>query len=83
MKDSRDPHNAVRFGPKAADHPSVGRLCPACNEPFQVGDYVTIVALGPGADPEEQARAWARKPYSAIGLEVHWACATGDRGDGT
>lgn len=46
-----------KFGPKRADHPSVGELCPACKKPFQVGDFTTLVALGPGDDPEAQERA--------------------------
>jgi hypothetical protein len=66
-----------RFGPKRADHPSVGEKCPACNEPFKAGDYTTIVALGPGDDPEARKRAAAGRSYNAVGIEVHWGCATG------
>lgn len=66
-----------RFGPKHEDHPSVGKKCPACNAFFVAGDFTTIVPLGPGNDPEERERAATGKPYNAIGLEVHYACATG------
>lgn len=66
-----------KYGPKQSDHPSVGELCPACRLPFAVGDYTTLVALGPGDDPEAQRKASAGQPYNAVALEVHWDCATG------
>ena len=65
------------FGPKSADHPSVGTDCPACHVPFAEGDYTTLVTLGPGSDPEEQQRATEGRPYNAVAVEVHWTCATG------
>ncbi len=67
-----------RFGPKAADHPSVGESCPACGVPFKVGDYTALVALGPGASAEAQERARLGRPYNAVAVEVHYACATGE-----
>jgi hypothetical protein len=69
-----------RFGPKTADHPSVSRECPACRQPFAVGDYTTLIALGPGDDPDAQERARDGRPYNAVAAEVHWACATGEAG---
>lgn len=66
------------FGPKAADHPSVGDVCPACNEPFKEGDYTTLVVLGPGHDPEEQQKAREGRAYNAVAAEVHWSCGTGE-----
>jgi hypothetical protein len=68
---------ARRFGPKSADHPSIGRECPACHKPFVAGDYTTLIALGPGNDPEQQARARAGRPYNAVAVEIHWTCAGG------
>jgi hypothetical protein len=65
-----------RFGPKAADHPGIGKPCPACHVPFVVGDYTTIVALGPGADPEAQERRDQGRAYNAVAVEVHWACSS-------
>lgn len=74
------PMNDVRpFGPKDADHPSVGKECPACGIPFKPGDWTTLIALGPGDDPEAQERAKMGRPYNAIALEVHWSCATGKK----
>ena len=70
-----------RFGPKPDDHPSVGRECPACGKRFKPGDFTTLVCLGPGDDPDEQAKARMGKAYNAVASEVHWACATG--GDGS
>jgi hypothetical protein len=66
-----------RLGPKPAEHSSVGRPCPACQDPFEIGDYTALVPIGPGRDPEEQALARAGLSYNAIALEVHWVCATG------
>jgi hypothetical protein len=65
------------FGPKAAGHPSVGEECPACRRPFAEGDYTTLVAYGPGGDPEEQEKARVGRPYNAVAAEVHWSCGTG------
>lgn len=62
------------FGPKAADHPSVGTKCPACKKPFTAGDFTTLVSLGPGDDPEEQAKAREGRAYNAVAVEVHAAC---------
>lgn len=64
-----------KFGPKSADHPSIGELCPACKKPFAPGDYTTLIALGPGDDPDAQARARAGRAYNAVAVKVHWDCA--------
>lgn len=69
--------NERKFGPKDADHPSVGKECPACNMPFEAGDYTTLVVLGPGGDEEARQRAREGRPYNATATEVHWACRTG------
>jgi hypothetical protein len=66
-----------KFGPKSDGHPSIGTKCPACQQEFEAGDYTTLVALGPGDDPEEQAKAKALRPYNAVAVEVHWKCAGG------
>lgn len=67
-----------KFGPKSVDHPSIGSNCPACGKPFAAGDYTTLIALGPGDDPDNQAKANAGRAYNAVAVEVHWACATGE-----
>jgi hypothetical protein len=69
--------SAPFFGPKGDDHPSVGVECPACHVPFKAGDFTTLVALGPGDSQGERARAREGRPYTAVALEVHVACATG------
>lgn len=66
-----------KFGPKTADHPSVGEQCPACRKPFVAGDFTTLIALGPGDDAEEQAEASAGRAYNAVASEVHYTCAGG------
>lgn len=64
-----------KFGPKDANHPSIGTLCSACKVPFKEGDYTTLIALGPGNDPEAQERARQGRPYNAVAVEVHWNCS--------
>lgn len=58
--------NMRKFGPKIAGHPSIGKECPACGVPFKEGDYTTLVALGPGNDPEQQQKALEGRAYDAI-----------------
>lgn len=67
-----------KFGPKKADHPSIGDECPACKVKFQEGDFTTLIALGPGKDMEKQKRARDGLVYNAVAVEVHWDCATGN-----
>lgn len=67
-----------KFGPKSDGHPSVGKECPACHKPFKAGDYTTLITLGPGDDPETQELARAGRPYNAVAVEIHWACAGGE-----
>lgn len=74
----RVPPPPRRIGPKAADHPSVGGICPACNHPFEVGDTTTLVTLGPADDPEARRAAREGRPYNARALEVHYSCVTGE-----
>lgn len=69
-----DDMTARIFGPKTADHPSVGKPCPTCGDQFTAGDYTTLATLGPGKDPEAQARARVGLPYNAIAVEVHATC---------
>jgi len=71
-------HHGGKFGPKSANHPSVGEPCPACGKPFAAGDYTTLVMLGPGDDEESRERARVGRAYNADAVEVHWACATGE-----
>jgi len=37
------------FGPKAADHPTIGRSCPLCGIKFGAGDYTCLL----GDEPDE------------------------------
>lgn len=67
-----------RFGPKTADHPSIGEECPACHQPFQADEYTTLVVLGPGDDAEARQRRDEGRPYNAVAVEVHWDCADHD-----
>ena len=68
-----------KMGPLAADHPLVrdAEQCPACKVHFEAGDHVTLISLGPGDAPEEQAKARAGRAYNAVASCVHWACAGG------
>lgn len=68
----------LKYGPKTEYHPSVGKDCLACHLPFVVGDYTTLIPLGPGADPEARRQLRAGRPYNAVAIEIHWGCATGE-----
>lgn len=65
------------FGPMAGDHPIVGAPCPACDEPIVEGDMTTLVPLGPGDSDEARQKARTGRPYNAVAIVVHYACATG------
>jgi hypothetical protein len=69
--------NLRKFGPKADDHPSIGKECPACRVTFKAGDFTTLVSLGPGDNPEQQELCREGRVYVAAVQEVHYACATG------
>jgi hypothetical protein len=69
------------FGPKKADHPGIGKPCPACRRKFKIGDMTTLVALGPGDSQEAQERAAAGRPYNAVAVEIHASCADPRRSD--
>ena len=66
-----------RFGPKSSDDSSIGKFCAACHRPFIVGDYTTLIALGPGDDEEMQIKAAKGLPYTAVATEIHWDCSEG------
>ena len=72
-----EPFDFARFGPKPADHVSVGMMCPGCGELFAPGDYTTLVPIGPGADVEARKKQRDGRPYSAVAIEVHAACVAG------
>lgn len=65
-----------KFGPKQADHPSVGADCPVCGNPFQAGDYTTL-EFTHAADQEEARKAQEGRPFTAAAVEVHWDCRAG------
>jgi hypothetical protein len=67
-----------KFPPLKPDHPLVGGECPACHETFTAGDETTLIALGPGDDPDARERAREGRVYNAVAVPVHWACATGE-----
>lgn len=73
----RQTHDLKVFGPKAVDHPSCYQKCAACNDSFMPGDYTTLIPLGPGDSDEARLACRQSRPYNAVALEVHWACATG------
>lgn len=63
------------FGPKSADHYSIGQPCPACRVPFAEGDDTVLIPLGPGDDLHARERAAMGRAYDAVAVEVHAACA--------
>lgn len=74
---TRDAAQFTKIGPLDRYSDVRKEVCGACGERFKTGDYYTVVPLGPGADADERKRARERRWYAAIGVFVHWACATG------
>jgi len=74
----KKPKNMRKFAPLTDDSQLLKLTCPACHLRFQVGDETALVPLGPGVDTEARERAREKRPYNAIALPVHWACATGE-----
>jgi hypothetical protein len=73
------PNDLTKMGPLAANHPMVDEQeCAACKYAFEEGDYVTLVPVGPGADPEARAAAREGRAYAGVAVPVHWSCATGE-----
>lgn len=65
-----------KFGPKQADHWSVGKPCPLCNLPFKAGDYTTLVPVEAGFTSAEDAeKAMQGRAYTTAAEEVHYHCA--------
>jgi len=66
-----------KFGPKTADHWSVGKNCSICNKPFKAGDYTALVPVEAGfASFDDAAKAIQGRPYNIEAEEVHYDCAT-------
>jgi len=82
IRHQRVADNLHKMGPLEPSHWLVLRAvdCPCCELPFMDGDYVTLVPLGPGDDPDERKLARERRAFDAVGITVHWACATGEEG---
>lgn len=65
-----------KFGPKKADHPSVGNICSRCGKPFQPGDYTTLIEIEAGfASEEDMQKAMNGGAYNCEAEEVHYDCA--------
>ena len=70
-----------KMGPLTDGHPLLEEdadPCPGCRSKFSEGEYVTLITIGPGDDPEARRRAVQGRAYTAVALPVHWACAVGE-----
>lgn len=67
-----------KFHPLPKDHPLIDDVCYACKHQFKEGDVTTLVVLGPGDDSEGRQLCREGRSYNAIGIPIHWACATGE-----
>ena len=68
-----------KFGPLTAETlEHTTSPCPACHEPFVVGDYTTLVAIGPGKSEEARERCRDGRAYNAIAVMAHYGCVTGE-----
>jgi len=79
LRHQRVPGGLQKMGPLPADSWLLkGGDCPGCRLPFTEGDRITLVPIGPGEDPDEQAKAAQGRAFNAIAIAVHWTCATGE-----
>jgi hypothetical protein len=71
-----------KFNPIKESDPAVGKICPICNEPLEVGQCPSLIANGP-ADDEEREKMEAGKSYTytAIAEIIHWDCLPDDLKD--
>lgn len=65
------------FGPKTINDSSIGKLCVVCDEEIKVGDYTTLLSLGPGKDKIMRERAASQQSFKPVVKEAHWACTLG------
>lgn len=65
------------MGPKTKGQLKKGEICAACKKPFKAGQYTTLIALGPGDNPDARRNAREGRSYDAIAVEIHYGCATG------
>lgn len=65
-----------RFGPRSEDAPP--DTCKACDKDFKLGDYTTLISLGPGDDQVQMKKAREGHSYNAVAIQVHYHCATGE-----
>jgi len=62
-----------KYGPKSVDHPSIGKICLICSEPFLEGDYTSLVSTQPASE-EDRIRMIQGRPYTSEAEEVHYNC---------
>lgn len=65
-----------KLKPLKDDHPAVGKFCTACQQVFQVGDVLTLIALGPGGDEKQRRLRDEHKDYEAVAITIHWECSS-------
>ena len=70
-----EPFEYRLFGPRGDDMPE--KTCPGCLLPLAVGDYTTLIPIGPGDDEEARERCREGRWYNAVSIEAHFGCATG------
>lgn len=69
------PRTATRtFDELPTGHPLRDEFCPACDEPLSE-QPVALIYIGPGSDPEDQAKARAGRWHTGAAVAVHAACA--------
>lgn len=61
------------YGPKTADHPSIGEHCPICEKPFEEGDYTTLMPITP-SDKQEEKEMREGRSFIAVSKEIHSFC---------
>lgn len=71
-----------KIGPLEDNHPLTRYperfRCPGCDKPFLAGQFVTLIVIGPGDNPESQCAHREGRYYNAVSIPAHWMCVTGE-----
>jgi hypothetical protein len=55
--------------------------CVSCGMQFSLGEFYTLIPVGPGTDAEARRRARAGRKFQSVTIPAHWACVTGIEDD--
>jgi len=64
-----------KVGPLKMGQLLIHMTCPACHGRFRIGDFYTLIPLGPGKYEEKRELAKEGKHYTPQCTRIHWDCS--------